>query len=1313
MLSEGAREENPVDSGEVLILRGDDLKVGGQGQRGFYDKILVDFMNKYGKKWGASVGESRIGIKSLLLVEGQWWHGRYGPFPSFAEGQRAMDQLQPERIEADNPLVHSVAITPEMRDAIQQGQYLWMRGKGAVSFADDGRALIHVCELTDFSTVVHELGHIWRRQLHAADVVVLERFLGVKDHEWDEEAEEKFANMTEQYVRENVIPAPELRALCGHFRNWLRDIYERFGQFHFTEPVKQVFDGLFIMPKERVARQLMAPIAEGEADRILNTIMGAVQAGSSVSGKGLNLAEIRSLAATETRGVNRGKAETAEERGGAASAGEELRRAGKSLDYLRKQVEKNPTRWRVIERRFSMYEAEQAGMIEREDIAEYEFAEQVAAAYASKKDIEAVVREIMGMSQEELEKQGKGGIVWFDPEYKGTEAEPQPNGSVRIGPAMFKYTKTQQIKMLRDALTTARREARMQSRLAQTQEREKFQKRWKEHKQREQINKRLDQLRAVKASDRYKRLAEDLRAPIDRVLDLIDLKTKKGFRESIAAMAEWFGREENKNTVELPDRARIELDKMEGSLRSVTPAQVEALYQYVMHYLHLASEAQWVEVQEKRQELDDAVSHALKEMGPIEEQAMKVITSSNTHLEDAKQKAKDYFDTFLGIGQDHYDLIVQKLSGVNSTADKLFVRAIEQGRNTALTYEQGVADRFQKGVQEILGAEVNFGHWLEEEAEIEGSKIPIKLTRGERMALYMHSKNEDNWASITEAGFGFRHRPGWRNKIIKPGKHYTVEDMQGIVEGLSEEERAVCDLVAQILEDQGREIAPLFLEVNGYEFPQIENYWHKDTMPIGRGSAEEEEGIRQLASGSVMRPGVPKGFLKERLGVQVPLYLNSIAYDLFQSVTRTAAYLGFEKPLRQASRVLNNRDFKTGLIERYGERVYNEIRKGLCDVAGEQYAMDDFDKGVMRLRRNLMIAFLGFNPFTPLKQPLQLANAAVYVKPEFLWRATVNAAIHGKGLEELHKMYSPKFRERVEMGFTRDIAEFNRLKASRAFVRARQNWKQLSLLGIRFLDKQVVSAVMMGAVDQVLTELEAGKLTDEVAEVLGLQDADLGKLSADDRMKLAYQYADYVVARTQDTALPEHRSPLSRGGPLARMFTMFGSSTNANWNLLKRMMVEARTKKSAGAYGRLALALLSVLVIQPVAEAGIDTMRDLFRKRERKRWDFVWKIITSISGMWYFVRDVANYVRSQLEHGWGGDISIAPTRALNLMGQAIVDGIKMISVQEPDKKMRAARRFVDEAIDLLMIFGELPLYTAKNWAKDLMKEARVWPYRIE
>lgn len=50
-----------------VTLEGSDLKIGGEGMRGFYDKMLPDFVRKYVKKWGGQV-ERR---KSLTLPKPQ------------------------------------------------------------------------------------------------------------------------------------------------------------------------------------------------------------------------------------------------------------------------------------------------------------------------------------------------------------------------------------------------------------------------------------------------------------------------------------------------------------------------------------------------------------------------------------------------------------------------------------------------------------------------------------------------------------------------------------------------------------------------------------------------------------------------------------------------------------------------------------------------------------------------------------------------------------------------------------------------------------------------------------------------------------------------------------------------------------------------------------------------------------------------------------------------------------------------------------------------------------------------------------------
>lgn len=81
-----------------------DLKVGGEGMKGFYDQILPSFMNKYAKKWGGRVGESRIQTKDSAIG---------------APNSKA-------RLDTSTAKVHSIDITPSMKESVlNEGQPLF------------------------------------------------------------------------------------------------------------------------------------------------------------------------------------------------------------------------------------------------------------------------------------------------------------------------------------------------------------------------------------------------------------------------------------------------------------------------------------------------------------------------------------------------------------------------------------------------------------------------------------------------------------------------------------------------------------------------------------------------------------------------------------------------------------------------------------------------------------------------------------------------------------------------------------------------------------------------------------------------------------------------------------------------------------------------------------------------------------------------------------------------------------------------------------------------------------------------------------
>lgn len=97
--------------------------------------------------------------------------------------------------------------------------------KGAINFADDGRALIKAFSTADVSTIIHEFGHLFRRTMTPEQLVAVEKAIGVKDGVWDRAAEEKFARMFERFAYEGKVKHRSLRHIFQQFAEWMTEIY--------------------------------------------------------------------------------------------------------------------------------------------------------------------------------------------------------------------------------------------------------------------------------------------------------------------------------------------------------------------------------------------------------------------------------------------------------------------------------------------------------------------------------------------------------------------------------------------------------------------------------------------------------------------------------------------------------------------------------------------------------------------------------------------------------------------------------------------------------------------------------------------------------------------------------------------------------------------------------------------------------------------------------------------------------------------------------------------------------------------------------
>ncbi len=99
------------------LLEGQDLQVGGEGMKGFYDKILPGYLNNYGKQYGAQVREIDL---------------TYAPDAKQVQ-QGAADDALLSGLGVDVPVVkaptyHAFDITPQMREEIKtKGQPLYSK----------------------------------------------------------------------------------------------------------------------------------------------------------------------------------------------------------------------------------------------------------------------------------------------------------------------------------------------------------------------------------------------------------------------------------------------------------------------------------------------------------------------------------------------------------------------------------------------------------------------------------------------------------------------------------------------------------------------------------------------------------------------------------------------------------------------------------------------------------------------------------------------------------------------------------------------------------------------------------------------------------------------------------------------------------------------------------------------------------------------------------------------------------------------------------------------------------------------------------
>jgi hypothetical protein len=168
--------------------------------------------------------------------------------------------------------VHSLDITPAMRESVAQGQALFQAApggepRGRIRFGM-GAINIDVFRNADRTTIIHEYSHLWLREMGTGyrflksksldsltaaqqqflkDAETTLNYLGAESFDGiTTEQNEKWARSGEAYFMEGRAPSEELKGAFARFRAWFMNVYRHIKNLgvELTDDVRGVFDRL-------------------------------------------------------------------------------------------------------------------------------------------------------------------------------------------------------------------------------------------------------------------------------------------------------------------------------------------------------------------------------------------------------------------------------------------------------------------------------------------------------------------------------------------------------------------------------------------------------------------------------------------------------------------------------------------------------------------------------------------------------------------------------------------------------------------------------------------------------------------------------------------------------------------------------------------------------------------------------------------------------------------------------------------------------------------------------------------------------------
>ena len=520
----------------------------------------------------------------------------------------------------------------------------------------------------------------------------------------------------------------------------------------------------------------------------------------------------------------------------------------------------------------------------------------------------------------------------------------------------------------------------------------------------------------------------------------------------------------------------------------------------------------------------------------------------------------------------------------------------------------------------------------------------IYMTPGERIDIYLNSLNENNKASMENAGYTFMNLNALRKNdyknlyrdvqpvILKP------EDIKRIVGGMTEAEKEFAKIAFKYFNTMSTNaINEVSMITHGYERAQEKNYYpkavDKDTIVTEFNLNKTEGNINNA------------GFLKERTGTTGVAIKGRNAVDVvIDAISDVSKLVGYGVPMRDFSMIWNTKSdsgttLKKAVLDTYGNDMIdyvNKFVKDLNSVGSDNYFIDVF---AGKLMSNYAAAVLSANPKVAAQQTASIVTAMPVVGGKNIMKGmfTTSAKLKKHIITEIDKRTGYRW-DRAYRG--NSTAELNALNTGGfKAVSKYQNVKDFAnpMKWIRNMDLWATDQIAYSAYQNVL---DSGKY----------------EKNSDEFWKEVTNVYETALEDTQPMYNIMQRTGVSRSkSSVAKAFNMFATQRNQNYNMIYSAFNAYKAERKRGNVKNSGKKLRSTILSLVTANAIVTAMTTLAQGliNDKKMRDE--------NGNLTF-KSVANYYKPSYLESAVGNVYLGP-QVYNAFN-AIINGEKYYGTEE-------------------------------------------------